>query len=340
MNDLQIRPLDPASPDFLRDIARWHAAYLTALTFGRDDAAPYTLPEITDMIATPVDFRWCGAWLAERAGQAVGAGLLETPLSDNRSLATLGVYVVPDARRGGIGTTLAGVLEDAARERGRTTAVAEVEYRLEDPDDGAGTTGVLFGASLGYTTALAEIQRRVALPLDPELLDVLAAEAAPHHGAYVLETFHGRVPDHRVSGFAAIAAQLLVEAPSGDLDLEAEDPSVAGWRAREAALARGGREMWHAIALLGDEVVAYTTLAPSAVDRSCYQWGTMVRPEHRGHRLGLAVKAANHRALQEAGDLADWVATWNATDNAPMVAINDRLGFAPVCRLGEVQKKL
>ena len=71
-----------------------------------------------------------------------------------------------------------------------------------------------------------------------------------------------------------------------------------------------------------------------------YQWGTLVRPDHRGHRLGLAVKVANVRLLQETQPQITTVVTFNADVNAPMVAVNERLGFRPVQWMGEVQKRL
>jgi len=71
-----------------------------------------------------------------------------------------------------------------------------------------------------------------------------------------------------------------------------------------------------------------------------YQWGTLVRADHRGHRLGMAVKVANLRLLQETHPQVTTVVTYNADVNAPMVAVNDRLGFVPVQWLGELQKKL
>ena len=47
-------------------------------------------------------------------------------------------------------------------------------------------------------------------------------------------------------------------------------------------------------------MVAYTDLAATEHEpERAYQWGTLVRPDHRGHRLGLAVKVANLRLLQE-----------------------------------------
>jgi hypothetical protein len=58
--------------------------------------------------------------------------------------------------------------------------------------------------------------------------------------------------------------------------------------------------------------------------------GPLVRRDHRGHRLGTAVKIANLRALQQACPEATEVKTQNAETNAWMVGINVRLGFRPV----------
>ncbi len=341
MPSLHVRQLDPAADSFDADLRRWHTAYVASMTHGRDHASPYTLREIRDMVATPTSYGWSGAWLATRGDAVVGTGQVELSRADNLSLATLDVQVVPEARRSGVGTALADVLEAAARERGRSVAVAEVEYRMEDPEDGAGTPGVMFAAGRGYTTALGDIERRAPLPIPDELLDRLAAEAAPHHTAYVLESFGNPVPHERAAGIAALAASLLVEAPVGDLVLEPEDASVEVWREREAALERQGRRAWHTVALDGEEVVAYTSIALSSDDpTACFQWGTLVRPDHRGHRLGLAVKVANHRVLQAGGAPAPQVVTWNAAVNGPMIAINEQLGFSPSGRLAEMQKQL
>jgi hypothetical protein len=61
-----------------------------------------------------------------------------------------------------------------------------------------------------------------------------------------------------------------------------------------------------------------------------YQWDTIVSREHRGHRLGLLVKLANLRLLREVSPKTRYLNTWNADDNAPMVAVNDALGYRPV----------
>ena len=71
-----------------------------------------------------------------------------------------------------------------------------------------------------------------------------------------------------------------------------------------------------------------------------YQWGTLVRRDARGHRLGLAVKVANQRLLQRERPDLRVLTTYNAEVNHHMVAVNERLGFVPVARLGEFQKRL
>jgi hypothetical protein len=71
-----------------------------------------------------------------------------------------------------------------------------------------------------------------------------------------------------------------------------------------------------------------------------WQGGTLVLSEHRGRRLGMAVKVANLRAFQSEFAKVRVVHSWNAEANGPMVAINDMLGFRPVEYLVEMQLKL
>ena len=58
-----------------------------------------------------------------------------------------------------------------------------------------------------------------------------------------------------------------------------------------------------------------------------WQLITVVHPEHRGHRLGLAVKLANLEFLSRHSPGIRFVVTGNAAVNAPMIAVNDMMGF-------------
>ena len=57
---------------------------------------------------------------------------------------------------------------------------------------------------------------------------------------------------------------------------------------------------------------------------------TVVHPEHRGHRLGLAIKLANIDVLARQAPDVRVIVTGNAAVNAPMIAVNDMMGFEVV----------
>jgi hypothetical protein len=62
--------------------------------------------------------------------------------------------------------------------------------------------------------------------------------------------------------------------------------------------------------------------------------------EHRGHRLGLAVKLANLDSLEASFPGVALVVTGNAQENAPMIAVNEMLGFEVVANGTFWQKEL
>jgi RimJ/RimL family protein N-acetyltransferase len=76
------------------------------------------------------------------------------------------------------------------------------------------------------------------------------------------------------------------------------------------------------------KLVAITRIS---LDSETPEWGfqmiTAVLPAHRGHRLGLLVKAKMLDFLREQEPALRHILTGNAADNDHMVAINEQLGF-------------
>jgi predicted GNAT family N-acyltransferase len=89
------------------------------------------------------------------------------------------------------------------------------------------------------------------------------------------------------------------------------------------------------------QVVAYSATAVSNEHHEHVdQWGTLVDPAHRGHRLGMAVKCAALRALSDGFPDKRFIETTNAETNAHMVAINEALGFEVAEVYGDFHKQL
>lgn len=335
-----IRPLD------VHDDAALEAAYATYAAsdrHGREElASSWDLEEVRVDWRAEKPHRWQGVWVVVDGGATAAVGWVTTPLQDNPQLASVELYTHPDHRGRGHGSALLTHLERVAGERGRSILVSEVPYPYAAPADGAGETGPDFLTRRGWEFGLGDVKRTLALPVAEERLDRLAARAAPHHAAYRLETFTGPVPDAWAEQYAALAATLMTEAPTGELDLEPESPDVAILRSTEETLAQQGRTRYTTLAFHDSGVLAgLTDLVTSAHDAGrAYQWGTMVDRAHRGRRLGLALKVANLRAFQRARADTRTVVTYNAEVNAHMIGVNELLGFVPVERLGEFQKRL
>lgn len=278
-------------------------------------------------------------YVALREGSAVGGGSLALPRKDNVHTAAIGVTVPLAHRRQGVGSALLAHIEAEAAAAGRTTLRAETAWSAAAPEDGSGEPGIEFARRHGYALALGDLQNRLELPVDDAVIAELLAEA-PATG-YAIRSWVGPVPDEHIAEWAALDATLDTEAPTGELDIEAASADVDDYRADEAVQAAQGRTSYGTVALASDgRIAAYTQIVVSGDDGKAYQWGTLVRREDRGHRLGLRVKLENLRMLQHHSPETPRIYTYNAESNAHMLAVNTRLGFEATGRLGELQKRL
>jgi GNAT superfamily N-acetyltransferase len=344
--DLRIVDVDPTDPD---GFGPFHEVYAAALRHGPagEFTTVWQLDEVRASMADPDEriFRigWAG-WRADPdlGDRVVATGWMSGSTVDNTDLANVLICCTPDARGHGYAAEMLAHVEEQARARGRARLVSEVSWPYDGGADGAGSPDLAWAVRQGFELALVDVQRRLSVPVPTGHLDELAAKAAGHHEGYRLRSFTGPVPDDLVDGWAALSATLMTEAPMGEIDREEETIDVAAIRAEEALLDRQGRVRLGTAALSPEgELVAYTDIVVTEHESERgYQWGTLVRPDHRGHRLGLAVKVANLRRLQETRPQITTLVTFNADVNAPMVAVNERLGYRAVQWMGELQKKL
>jgi len=324
----------------------------------RDEALTRTFWEI-GRAADEVDRPWSTYWPWESAraafafpstsmrkslfaafdgDQMVGCAELSLPLLDNTHSASPEIFVHPGAQRRGAGTALLHASEAAAREAGRRVLMTDVATPVEGPD----SAGLRFALRHGFTTGLVDDIKVVDIIDTEPLWGALDAEIAAHVDGYELRGWLDVCPEDLVEGYCRLMESFNSEAPMGELELEPELWDVGRLREKEDRFRRSGRHEVSALAIAPDGTVAGVTEVVLSDHRKelGLQGGTLVAREHRGHRLGIALKVFNHRAVRRAHPDCVHLLTWNADVNKAMNAVNDRFGYRTVERMAEMQKDL
>lgn len=273
-------------------------------------------------------------YLGRVGDETVAWGAISTSEYDNLDVAWLRVGVHPAHRRRGHGTAVLAELVEEARRRGRASLIVDA---WETPEAGA------FAAHHGFERKLASINRRQLLAdIDWAALDEQYVAALPHAVDYALERWAVPTPDERLEDLAAMAAAIN-DAPLDDLDYEDEVFTGDRMRAYEVATEGRGERMYRLIArhLPTDALAAQTVVTVSVEDPT---WGdqhdTSVTRAHRGHRLGLLLKADMMRWLRDAEPQLARIDTWNAESNDHMIGVNKVLGYQVMGREWAYQRPL
>lgn len=312
--------------------------YVIAVRGGREES----LVSRTDLPFAPED---------GDPADVLGNLSLHLPLKDNLAQAHVDVVVRADARRGGIGSLLEATGRSVARDLGRRVLQGWTGHRGEGGDDGlvapTGAGSIARDAATGFALArgwvLEQTERHSILPVPGvERLRELRDGALAAAVGYRTESWVGATPEHRLDGVADLYRRMSTDIPLAGLELEEEHWDAERVRSREAATLAGGKTLVTTVALdAEDDVVAFSILQlPSERPSVAWQDETLVKREHRGHRLGMLVKAVNLlHALSERPGL-ERVHTWNAGENEHMLAINVELGFARASTEGAWQLRL
>jgi GNAT superfamily N-acetyltransferase len=244
--------------------------------------------------------------------------------------------VLPDYRRRGVGSSLLAVVAQIVGAAGRTELGGMDEKPVRpDYEDMAGP----FARQHGFATAQVMVRRELRLPSRPDLVENPRANPL----GYAMLTFRDRWPDELVEDRCELGRRMSTDAPMGELELDEEVWDEARVRQMEAAFAAQNRAKVITVAreVASGTVAGFTEIAvPLAAPESVWQHDTLVMREHRGHGLGFAMKVANLVALERQFASARTISTWNAAENAPMIAVNDEMGFEVVALSNHWIKKL
>jgi GNAT superfamily N-acetyltransferase len=337
-----IRPVDVYDD---AELHAFHTALEEALRHGRPYSSFVHEAEHRALLqAAPTDER-VEPFAAFDGAQVLGAGTMFFPLLDNRDKVYFELGTRPAFRGLGIGSALVEHVLARAAAEGRGMLIGDSHYPLAADADHPHRR---FAARHGFTVGNEEPRRVLRLPLPEEKLAAWERESAAKHAGYRIETYVDDVPERLLTSYVHLLNQLAVDAPTGDIDFEAGAVPVEVYLANAERAKATGRTTYRSVAIATgadgrEEAVAHTTLVcpPAGADEpNLYQWGTLVRRDHRGHRLGMAVKLANLRAIQADRPERTIVTTTNSAANGPMVAINEQLGFTPVDISAELVRRL
>jgi GNAT superfamily N-acetyltransferase len=300
--------------------------------------APWEHPWLPEQFDTMLRRGWDGEpptpYLATVDDVPVALALAIHPERDNPHLAWLWLMVHPDHRRRGYGTELLEHLEQEAKAAGRTSILL---------DGWESERTAAFATRAGLQRKSQAINRRQHLrELEDGLVSELYDEAARAAADYELVRIVGRTPPELVDAMVSLVGAIN-DAPTDDLDIEDEVFSAERLAAYEDATAAAGSRLYRLVArhrttgeLGGHTVVAVEGGRPAVA----HQHDTAVARAHRGHRLGLLLKAGMLLWLAEAEPQLQTVDTWNTESNDHMIAVNERLGYRVMGREMEYQKSI
>ena len=304
----------------------------------------------------PNDYEERTVFLAFEGERVVGKAVLDVPLTDNLQTCYVSVLVHPERRRLGVGSALYAAVEDHARQRGRFTIMGWTNHRAGfDPTDvltpatGAGafpstSLASRFATARGFSLAQVDRCSVLAAGWDSNLVTALATDAARIAGPdYAVVDWVDRCPDELLEEYSQLRKTMSTDVPMGELDWEEEVWDGARVRDNEDLLSReGGNSLVRAVLHRpSGQLVGHTILERRAEKpQTVYQEDTLVLSAHRGHRLGMWLKAANLLAVPGVWPETKRIYTWNAEENRHMLDVNIELGFRPEGYTAAWQKKL
>ena len=288
-------------------------------------------------------------FVARVDGAIVGRAILHAPTAPESRSTWVQVEVLPRFRGHGIGAQLFERVQTLALQSGRPVLQAEALHaatpggeRLLSPtgfgDLAMSDPGVQFLLHRGYRLEQVERISFLSLPVDVVALQrILVDGVARATSTYRLVTWTGRTPPEWIADLLTLHTRMSVDAPFAGLDVDEEKWTLARLEEHETSFEGTARQKLTAAVehLATGHLAGFSQLTvPDDRSRAAQQEDTLVLTGHRGHGLGMLMKAANLLTLAALAPAPPLVVTGNAEENRHMLDVNEALGFRPAGRGG------